>query len=299
MLAQERRPDSARPAAVGAVAWWPTKRGGSARGATKRGGHPTGGELDARRPASTDRSSQRGSPRESFSFDPTGSRPSTPQPGRCRRHLCRRRRPDDELRLEERPARGLRVRRSVSASSSSAAVRPSSWRGWRTELSGHGGRGGELDVVVADDRDVVGHVDARAGPAAAAGRGQAGRWRRTPRSADGRGRPSMRSPARRPSATVERRRSATTVSRRRCGRGRASRCGHPRAGRRPARCLGPPTNAMRCVPCSKRWRHGQLPALDVVHRDGAPGRRRHPVDQDHRHPASEQRSQPPGCRVPG
>ena len=46
---------------------------------------------------------------------------------------------------------------SSSAASSSAAVRPSSARGWRTDDSGGDGGAGELDVVVADDRHVVGH----------------------------------------------------------------------------------------------------------------------------------------------
>ena len=64
----------------------------------------------------------------------------------------------DELRMEHHLLVDVLLVRFLSVSSSSAAIRPRSWRGCRTELSGTRCGTGELNVVVADDREVVRHL---------------------------------------------------------------------------------------------------------------------------------------------
>ena len=106
---------------------------------------------------------------------------------------------------------------------------------------------------------------ARAGPAApspAAARARAGRWRRTRRSGGGwRAGPASRAPARRPSATS----SAGGLEHHEVGRVEAAAgvrpLRRPRAGRRPGGATrGPPTNAMRRWPPSRRWVGGEVAA---------------------------------------
>ena len=91
---------------------------------------------------------------------------------------------------------------SLSASSSSAAVRPSKLAGLAHRAERHRGGAGELDVVVADDRQLAGHVDAHRRHLLEQPEGEevVGAERR--RRATGAGSPASRSPARRPSATL-------------------------------------------------------------------------------------------------
>ena len=166
------------------------------------------------------------------------------------------------------PCSGL----AASSSSSSAAVRPSSLAGLAHRGQRDGGGGGELDVVVADDREVAGHADARRRCAAGAGRARAGRWRRRPRSGGAAaampGEPlaglAALGDGRAPSVVEHDQVVAGQAG------GRPGLRGRPRGGRGPGRaCSGPPTKATRRVAAVEEVLDGQPAAEHVVDGDRA------------------------------
>ena len=180
--------------------------------------------------------------------------------------------PDDELAARRRSCWcrwSLPVR--ASSSSSSAARRPSSLARLAHRGQRHGGGRGEVDVVVADDREVVGHARPRAAPSpaarprasrslaqkAAVGRRRGGHARRSAR------------PASRPPATVrccgERTVRASSEPQPRAPPARRRRAAPATCGRPAA----PPTKAIRRWPRSSRCVGGQPAAEDVVDGDRA------------------------------
>ena len=161
-------------------------------------------------------------------------------------------------------------------------MRPRSWRGWHTELSGTAAAAGELDVVVADDGEVARDVDTHAGHLLEQSEGEEVVGTESgggPPGAGQAGNAFSRPPA---LGDVERGRLEDEQA-------AAGGPGERHGWRAPCRrsttwtvVIGPPTKAMRSCPCSRRWVTAQPPpstsSTPTLHQARARGT----VDQHHR-----------------